>query len=105
MARKVTELTSARLFGKFDWRINRLIHHLFEIGELDDTTDRAFGESIGRSKETIWKWRSYRSFPNAVSLILIHKRWNIDIHWLCGLRGQMLKDAFVKKERKLKLVA
>ncbi|MHA1961128.1 MAG: hypothetical protein ACW99U_12940 [Candidatus Thorarchaeota archaeon] len=90
------EYAPADFFGRFDTRMNRLIQHLFEQGMLTDVTDKAFGDAIGRSANAVFCWRTFRSFPNSVSLVLIHRAFGVDMHWMCGLKGQTLSQAFDK---------
>lgn len=83
-------------FGRFDLRFNRLVQHLFEQGEIADTTNKAFGDAIGRKASTVMSWRAYKSFPNSVSLVKIALKFDVDINWIVGLRGQKISDAFVE---------
>lgn len=90
------EFAPAEFFGRSDLRFNYLISHLHQEGILEDTTDRAFGDAIGRTAHTVGRWRNYQSFPNSVSLVLIAKTFKVDINWIVGLRGNSLKNAFTE---------
>jgi hypothetical protein len=92
-------------FGRFDLRINRLIIHLFEQGMIDGDSDRSFAEAIGRMPHTVWSWRTYRSFPNSVSLVKMYQAFGVDIHWLCGLRSNNIAEAFDKTHEQGKILA
>jgi hypothetical protein len=101
------ESASVEYFGRFDLRINRLIAHLAAEGEIDDNTDRAFAEAIGRVPQTVNFWRNMLMFPNSVSLIKIARRFDVSIDWMCGFYGNSLEDCYRDKKgpKSLSLVA
>lgn len=102
MSRKVevaAEFAPAEFFGRSDLRFNRLIQYLFDQGIIEDVTDRAFADAIGRQSDTVRRWRSYVSFPNSVSLVKIARRFDVDVNWLVGLSGNSLENAFATNRK------
>lgn len=99
------EFAPAEFFGRSDLRMNRLVQHLFELGVIEDVTDAAFARAINRRPSTVRRWRTYHSFPNSVSLVLMAKKFNVDINWIVGLRGNAIEDAFSSATPKAAKVA
>lgn len=98
MIRVEAETASVEYFGRFDLRINRLIAHLAAEGKIENTTDQAFANAIGRTAQCVNYWRNMMSFPNSVSLIKIGKTFEVSLDWLCGFYSNSLSECYRDKE-------
>lgn len=83
----------------------KLAERLKKLRELNDISQNALSKELNITRATINAWEMGISYPNAQSLILLSKYFNVTVDYLLGINDRIMLDISTLNQREQELIS